>query len=160
MVRFCIFVCKCIGNDILCKVVYRKYISIPKYSNAKDQTLTYMIQKEKICPVEHSVNLLGGKWKLPIIHALVANGVVRFKELERIISGITPKMLTTQLRSLEADGLVERKVYATVPPTVEYKLTEIGKSIRPMILELEKWGLYHQQICEDAEKKKKKKSSK
>lgn len=97
-----------------------------------------------ICPVEYSVDLLGGKWKLPIIHALVKNEVIRFKELERMIAGITPKMLTTQLRNLEADGLVSRKIYATVPPTVEYRLTKVGRSIKPMIEELEKWGLYHQ----------------
>ena len=105
-----------------------------------------MKKNNKKCPVEHSVQLLGGKWKLPIIHALVKNEVIRFKELERMIIGITPKMLTIQLRSLEADGLVERKVYATVPPTVEYKLSKVGKSIKPMIEELEKWGLYHQSL--------------
>lgn len=103
-----------------------------------------MKKNEKICPIEHSVRLLGGKWKLPIIHALVRNDVLRFKELERMVVGISPKMLSMQLKSLEADGLVERKVYATVPPTVEYKLSKVGKSIKPMMTELEKWGLYHQ----------------
>lgn len=105
-----------------------------------------MEKNKKKCPIEHSVELLGGKWKLPIIHALVRNDVVRFKELERMIVGITPKMLSMQLKSLEADGLVDRTVYATVPPTVEYKLTEVGKSIKPMMNELEKWGLYHQSL--------------
>lgn len=106
-----------------------------------------MKKNEIICPIEHSVRLLGGKWKLPIIHALVRNDVVRFKELERMIVGITPKMLSVQLKSLETDGLVSRTVYATVPPTVEYKLTEVGRSIKPMMSELEKWGLYHQSIA-------------
>lgn len=101
---------------------------------------------EIICPVEYSFQLLGGKWKLPIINVLAKSGVIRFKELERTVVGITPKMLTIQLRSLEADGLVERKVYATVPPTVEYKLSTVGKSIKPMIEEMEKWGLYHQSL--------------
>ena len=105
-----------------------------------------MEKSEKKCPIEHSVGLLGGKWKLPIIHALVRTDVVRFKELERMIAGITPKMLSMQLKSLETDGLVERTVYATVPPTVEYKLTEVGWSIKPMMIELEKWGLYHQSL--------------
>ena len=105
------------------------------------------MEKNKIsCPIEYSVALLGGKWKLPIIHALVRNDVVRFKELERMIAGITPKMLSMQLKSLETDGLVERTVYATVPPTVEYKLTEVGRSVKPMMNELEKWGLYHQRL--------------
>ncbi|NIG53977.1 helix-turn-helix domain-containing protein [Chitinophaga sp. Cy-1792] len=103
-----------------------------------------MKKNEIICPVEYAVDLLGGKWKMPIIHALTSNGVLRFKELERMLGGITPKMLTTQLRSLEEDGLVERKIYPTVPPTVEYKLTTIGESIKPMINELKNWGLYHQ----------------
>lgn len=101
---------------------------------------------EIICPVEYSFQLLGGKWKLPIINVLAKSGIIRFKELERTVVGITPKMLTTQLRSLEADGLVERKIYATVPPTVEYKLSTVGKSIKPMIEEMEKWGLYHQSL--------------
>src|SRR5690606_39691881 len=105
------------------------------------------MEKNKIiCPIEYSVALLGGKWKLPIIHALVKNDIVRFKELERIIVGISPKMLSMQLKSLEKDGLVERTVYATVPPTVEYKLTEVGWSVKPMMNELEKWGLYHQSL--------------
>lgn len=116
-----------------------------------------MKKTEKICPVEHSVNILGGKWKLPIIYALVSNGTVRFKELERLVAGITPKMLTTQLRSLEADGLVGRKVYPIIPPTVEYFLTDIGKSIKPMIAELEKWGLYHQEMHLKPKKKRLKK---
>ncbi len=104
------------------------------------------------CPVEHCVGLLGGKWKLPIIHALVLKQPKRFKELEREIGGITPTMLTTQLRGLEADGLVSRQVFATVPPTVEYRLTELGKSIKPMINELAKWGLFHQQYIRNGSK--------
>ena len=101
---------------------------------------------KKNCPVEYSLDLLGGKWTLPIIHVLVNKETIRFKELERAITGITPKMLTAQLKHLEENGLVRRLVYATVPPRVEYSLTPVGRSIRPMILELEKWGLYHQQL--------------
>jgi DNA-binding HxlR family transcriptional regulator len=104
-----------------------------------------MKKEKKICPVEYSLDILGGKWNLPIIHVLVKRGTVRFKELERELKGITPKMLTSQLKRLEQDGLVKRAVFATVPPTVEYSLTEVGQSINPMIQELEKWGLYHQQ---------------
>lgn len=100
---------------------------------------------KEICPIEHSVELLGGKWKLPILHSLIKKSPKRFKELEREIKGITPTMLTTQLRSLETDGLVQREIFATVPPTVEYSLTDIGKTISPMINELEKWGLFHQE---------------
>ncbi|RAV98218.1 winged helix-turn-helix transcriptional regulator [Pseudochryseolinea flava] len=99
---------------------------------------------EKRCPVEVAVELLGGKWKLPIIHALVKNSPKRFKELEREITGITPTVLTAQLRMLESARLVKREVYATVPPTVEYSLTDLGKSTQVMILELEKWGAFYQ----------------
>lgn len=108
-----------------------------------------MKKNKIICPVEHSVELLGGKWKLPIIHALVKRSPIRFKELEREIEGVTPKMLTAQLRCLELDGLVKREIFATVPVTVEYSLTEVGKSIKPMIDELERWGLYHQNLKSD-----------
>ncbi|WP_028980711.1 winged helix-turn-helix transcriptional regulator [Sporocytophaga myxococcoides] len=108
------------------------------------------------CPVEHSVELLGGKWKLPILHALVNASPKRFKELEREIKGITPTMLTNQLRSLETDGLVSRKIFATVPPTVEYSLTELGKSIKPMMVELQKWGLFHQHYLQSQMKSTKK----
>lgn len=99
----------------------------------------------KSCPVEHAVDVLGGKWKLPIIHSLVKKSPLRFKELERQITGITPAMLTQHLRLLESDQLVKRNTFATVPPTVEYSLTDLGKSIHPMIVELEKWGSFHQE---------------
>lgn len=105
-----------------------------------------MKKNKIICPIEYSVALLGGKWKLSIIHSLVKKSPIRFKKLEREIIGITPKMLTIQLKSLEQDGLIKRVAFATVPPTVEYSLTEIGKSIKPMIDELERWGNYHQQL--------------
>ena len=105
-----------------------------------------MKKEEKItCPIEFTVHLMGGKWKLPILHALIKASPKRFKELEREIEGITPTMLTTQLRALEADGLVSRKIFATVPPTVEYRLTPHGKTMRKMIAEIEKWGLQHMQ---------------
>jgi len=96
-----------------------------------------------VCPVEFSVALMGGKWKLPILYALIKKSPKRFKELEREIVGITPTMLTTQLRKLEADNLVSRKIFATVPPTVEYRLTNHGKTMKAMIAEIEKWGNFH-----------------
>jgi len=101
---------------------------------------------EQKCPIEHSVELLSGKWKLPIIQALVAKSPMRFSELERAIHNVTPAMLTAHLRELETELIINRKVYPTVPPTVEYSLTEIGTAMRAMIIELEKWGLLHQQL--------------
>lgn len=99
---------------------------------------------EKKCPIEHAVELLGGKWKLPIIHALVNQSPMRFNELERKIGGITPAVLTAQLRNLESAKLISRQTFATVPPMVEYSLTDLGRSTKTMIAELEKWGLFHQ----------------
>ena len=96
---------------------------------------------EKKCPVSYAIDLIGGKWKLTILHTLAQNnGPMRFKELERTISGITPTMLTKQLRALEEAELVRRKIFATVPPTVEYKLSRHGVSMKAMIGEIEKWG--------------------
>jgi len=103
-----------------------------------------MKNKSKIiCPVQHSLNILGGKWKLPILHALHKSSPKRFKELEREIEGITPTMLTTQLRDLEKEKIISRQIFATVPPTVEYSLTELGQTIKPLIYEIKKWGIHH-----------------
>jgi DNA-binding HxlR family transcriptional regulator len=96
-----------------------------------------------ICPVQYALAILSGKWKLPILHALHKGSPKRFKVLEREVEGITPTMLTTQLRDLEKNGLVSRKIFATVPPTVEYSTTKLGKTLQPLIGEIKKWGLLH-----------------
>ena len=100
-------------------------------------------KSEKVCPVQHSLHILSGKWKLPILHALHKASPKRFKELEREIRGITPTMLTTQLRDLEKNGLISREIFATVPPTVEYRTTELGQTLRPLIGEIRNWGVLH-----------------
>ena len=100
-------------------------------------------RKKILCPVEYAVSLLSGKYKFRILYALIKESPKRFKVLEREVSGISPTMLTTQLRELEADGLVSREVFATVPPTVEYRLTAFGQTIIPMMEEMKKWGLEH-----------------
>ncbi|QPJ65260.1 MAG: helix-turn-helix transcriptional regulator [Candidatus Nitrohelix vancouverensis] len=94
------------------------------------------------CPVEASLELFGGKWKGMALYHLL-DGVKRFNELKRNMGNVTQRMLTKQLRELESDGLVSRKVYAEVPPKVEYSLTQKGKSLRPILLALEKWGNQH-----------------
>ncbi len=91
------------------------------------------------CPVEATINLIGGKYKSLILWNLIS-GTLRFSELRREVPGATPKMLTQQLRQLETDGLVKRKVYPEVPPKVEYSLTDFGKSIRPVLESMYKWG--------------------
>src|SRR5258705_11071881 len=96
------------------------------------------------CAVEATLGLIGGKWKGVILFHL-EGGTQRFGELRRRMPGITQRMLTKQLRALEDDKLVIRKVYAEVPPRVEYTLSEIGESLRPVIDILKAWGEGHQE---------------
>ncbi|QDE70386.1 MULTISPECIES: winged helix-turn-helix transcriptional regulator [Myxococcus] len=91
------------------------------------------------CPVEATLDLIGGKWKGLILYHLL-DGTLRFGELRKRIPGVTARMLTQQLRELEASGLVHRKVHAEVPPRVEYRLTELGESLRKVVLALRAWG--------------------
>ena len=105
-------------------------------------------RKKILCPVEYAVSLLSGKYKLRILHALIKESPKRFKVLEREITGISPTMLTSQLRELEADGLVSREVFATVPPTVEYRLTQFGQTTMPMMQSIKEWGLLHKSRAE------------
>jgi DNA-binding HxlR family transcriptional regulator len=95
--------------------------------------------EQESCAVEQTIALLGSKWKLLILRELFT-GTKRFGELSRNVHGISQKMLTQQLRQLEDDKLVQRRVYAEVPPRVEYSLTEIGKSLSPILDAMHKWG--------------------
>ena len=90
------------------------------------------------CPVEAALNRIGGKWKGLIVLRLLVR-IRRFNELLRSLPGCTQRMLTNQLRELEADGIVHRKVYAEVPPRVEYSLTETGRDLMPMIRAMCEW---------------------
>lgn len=94
------------------------------------------------CTVEAAMEVLGGKWKLVILRHLL-DGTKRFGELHRAMPGITPRMLTRQLRELETDGLVLRTVYPQVPPKVEYSVTDTGASLRKIIGRLEEWGHWY-----------------
>jgi DNA-binding HxlR family transcriptional regulator len=96
----------------------------------------------KSCPVEWTLEVVGGKWKCVILWH-VRGRVRRFSELRRLIPGATQKMLTAQLRQLERDGLIERKVYAQVPPKVEYSISAYGQSLSPLLELMCKWGLSH-----------------
>lgn len=95
------------------------------------------------CPIEVTVNLIGDKWKVLIMRNLLLLGTQRFAELHKGIKGISEKMLTQQLRKLEADGLVFRKVYAEVPPKVEYSLTDFGLSLKPIFDSMHIWGTHY-----------------
>lgn len=96
------------------------------------------------CPVETSLELLSGKWKPRILWKLHRDGVVRFGELRRGMPEITAKMLTQQLRELEQDGLVTRTVYAEVPPRVEYRLSDFGATLEPILDQIASWGLTYE----------------
>ncbi len=91
------------------------------------------------CPVEATVSVINGKWKLLIIRELL-KGPRRFSQIQRSIPGITQKMLTKQLRELERDGLIKRKVYPQVPPKVEYSLTPLGESLKEVLEAMHRWG--------------------
>ncbi len=95
---------------------------------------------EKSCPVTATMQVLGGKWKAILINAIYHTSPARFGELKRSVKGITQSMLTQQLRELEDDGVISRKIYAEIPPRVEYTLTEFGLTLSPIMQSMAKWG--------------------
>lgn len=109
------------------------------------------------CPVEASMNIVGGKYKAIIIYHLM-DATLRFSELQREIPQATPKMLSQQLKELEADGIINRVLYPVVPPKTEYSLTELGKTLVPIVQSLCEWGENYFKLlgvpnpCEENEK--------
>lgn len=97
-----------------------------------------MLQTDR-CPVEATLELIGGKYKALILWHL-SEGKLRFNELHKLITGATPKMLTQQLRELEAQKLIHREVFPIIPPKVEYSLTELGQSLMPILVAMRDWG--------------------
>jgi DNA-binding HxlR family transcriptional regulator len=95
------------------------------------------------CPFHLAMNTLEGKWKFAILYVLLDRGTLRFKELERAIPDISTRMLVKELKHLVAKKVIIRKAYATVPPTVEYSLSEVGKSLKPVIESISNWGKYY-----------------
>lgn len=102
-----------------------------------------MIDKDNLpaCPVETTLKIIGDKWKVLILRDLFS-GTKRFNELKKSLTDVTQKMLTQQLRELENDGIIHREVYPVVPPKVEYSLTELGKTLKPVIDSMYDWGNY------------------
>ena len=111
-----------------------------------------MLTREELpdCPVATTVQLIGNKWKLLILRNLLARPW-RFNEMLRSIPGISQKVLTDNLRALETDGIIIRTVYPEVPPRVEYSLSELGDSMRPIIKAMEVWGKNYQQMVRATE---------
>ena len=99
------------------------------------------------CPVATTVQLIGNKWKLLIMRNLLVRPW-RFNELQKNLEGISQKVLTDCLRAMEADGIIIRTVYAEVPPRVEYSLSELGESMRPILSSMEQWGLSYKHSME------------
>lgn len=97
------------------------------------------------CPVETTLTLIGNKWKVLILRDLI-DGTKRFGELQRSVGQVSQKVLTSNLREMETDALIERKVYAEVPPRVEYSLTELGQSLKPILDSLWAWGETYKEI--------------
>ncbi|WP_196887500.1 winged helix-turn-helix transcriptional regulator [Aureivirga sp. CE67] len=102
---------------------------------------------EKECLIVYASNIIGGQWALSICCYLM-DGKLRFGELKKLLPNITERMLTLQLRKLEKDQIVKRTVYAEVPPRVEYELTSVGYSLKPLMDSLETWGKMHQETVE------------
>jgi len=98
-------------------------------------------------PITNSLKLIGGKWKISIIYNL-RGGPIRFGELKRILSPITQQMLTKQLREMERDQLIDRKVFEVIPPKVEYSLTEFGTSLKPVLDSWCKWGTENHELMQ------------
>ena len=99
-----------------------------------------------VCPVETTLTLIGDKWKVLILRDLIP-GTKRFGELKKSIGSVSQKVLTAQLRDMEEKGLVHRQVYAEVPPKVEYSLTELGRSLKPVLDAMLVWGKGYQELA-------------
>jgi DNA-binding HxlR family transcriptional regulator len=98
------------------------------------------IDYDNICPIVYALSIIGQKWKIPILWHLADEGTLRYNELKRGVNGITNIMLTKSLQELEEHNLVIRKSYDTIPPKVEYSLSERGKTLIPLLREFDAWG--------------------
>ncbi|HMM37321.1 MAG TPA: helix-turn-helix domain-containing protein [Desulfovibrio sp.] len=126
-----------------------------KKDNAEQESKSCAVKrvcgKEYCCSVELTLQVIGGKWKPVILYHLGRRGTLRFGQVRKSMPSITQKMLTQQLRELEADGMVHREVHAQVPPKVEYSLTELGLSVMPVLKELCRWGGQYEKLLKERE---------
>ena len=99
------------------------------------------------CSVEAAMDIIGGKYKVIILWHLIREGTLRFSELQRLIPQATPKMLSSQLKELEASGIIDRVLYPVVPPKTEYSISEFGKTLVPIVTALRDWGnMYYEKM--------------
>ena len=117
-------------NSQVCTILYHTFLLETNGGN---------MEKENLCPVESTLELIGGKYKALILWHL-SQGTPRFSQLQKSISGATAKMLTQQLRELESQKLVHREVFPVIPPKVEYSLTDLGQSLLPILVAMRDWG--------------------
>lgn len=103
------------------------------------------------CPTEAALDAIGGKWKGMILYHL-SHGTKRFSELQRLIPAVSQRMLTAQLRQLEADQIIHREVYPEVPPKVEYSLTDFGQALEPVLRSLQNWGVAYLEKLDEIKK--------
>ena len=130
-----------------------KSVSNTRETNIENQPGSAKKKLEKVfnadyenCPVRHVLDRFGDKWSILVISLLSCSGKMRFNELSREIGDISQKMLTVTLRSLEADGLIQREYYAEIPPRVEYELTKMGNTLVPLIQHLATWASEHMDV--------------
>jgi len=95
------------------------------------------------CPMKQALGVMGGRWKTILLFHLFDKGTMRFSSFSRLVDGITPKVLTEQLREMEKDGLVVREIFPVIPPRVEYTLSPFGKTLEPVIGAIKAWGAEH-----------------
>lgn len=121
--------------------IFVTYLPIGCHESSRKGRISMIEYRNKAykCPMEMTIDLIGGKWKALLLWHL-SQGVLRFNELARIFPDMSQKMLTQQLRDLEEDGLLQRTVYPQIPPKVEYALTEFGSTLIPVLQEMNKWG--------------------
>lgn len=123
-------------------------LAIAEDKDADLETSDLKNLERSTCPVECALKAIGGRWKVLILRELFL-GTKRFGELHRALHGITQKMLTQQLRELEQDGIISRYVYQQVPPKVEYSLTDIGQTLKPILDSMHSWGLKYLEQTEN-----------
>lgn len=134
--------CKSSFITLLLQVVTRLYTINLNVTFTRNQLIMNDEKIKKIenkCELQKILDIIGGKWSMSIIYALISDKR-RFKELERLIPGISTRMLVKELKNMEENNIVNRQAFATVPPTVEYSLTSKGRKLEPIINELYKWG--------------------
>jgi DNA-binding HxlR family transcriptional regulator len=106
----------------------------------------------KHCPVETTLDIIGGKWKGVILYHIMTK-TRRFNEMRRLMPGVSQRMLTLQLRELEKDGVIHREIFPVVPPKTEYSLTAFGETLKPIIQEMKRWGDYYEQTHQDVQER-------